>query len=418
MNQTNSRKNNMKLYPIYEMFAYDLLFFYGIRVMFFSDVKHFTGSQIVLSAALFALFTVLLQFPVTLVVNRLGKKKGAIIGNSINVIWAISMFFITNFTDLILLQIPAAMAFAFKSVSAGNLLSDSIPESTNQRDIYVNIDKKGFSRYSFLSAVSTIIAGWLYGFNPYIPIILCLIFTIISTIISFSFTEIKEPKIDIAVKENVNNLKQGIHFIANSRRLRALQLLTGAIWGVTILLELYELELLQYIGASSFIVCLTFALMELTKGISSREAPWFNKMLKNKTLTSILIVFILGFILIGLIAMISFKLPTKIILITVILVLLNTVGGIARILSKKYFNNFTDNEILPSIYTAKSISDNVFRVIFTLLGSSILLFTNIDKAFIVYGICLVPITLLANLYAKKRLGLNPDKYPDKDIYIK
>ena len=418
MNPTNSRKNNMKLYPIYEMFAYDLLFFYGIRVMFFSDVKHFTDSQIVLSAALFALFTVLLQFPVTLVVNRLGKKKGAIIGNLINVIWAISMFFITNFTDLILLQIPAAMAFAFKSVSAGNLLSDSIPESTNQRDIYVNIDKKGFSRYSFLSAVSTIIAGWLYGFNPYIPIILCLIFTIISTIISFSFTEIKEPKIDIAVKENVNNLKQGIHFIANSRRLRALQLLTGAIWGVTILLELYELELLQYIGASSFIVCLTFALMELTKGISSREAPWVNKMLKNKTLTSILIVFILGFILIGLMAMISFKLPTKIILITVILVLLNTVGGIARILSKKYFNNFTDNEILPSIYTAKSISDNVFRVIFTLLGSSILLFTNINKAFIVYGICLVPITLLANLYAKKRLGLNPDKYPDKDIYIK
>lgn len=418
MNPTNSRKNNMKLYPIYEMFAYDLLFFYGIRVMFFSDVKHFTDSQIVLSAALFALFTVLLQFPVTLVVNRLGKKKGAIIGNLINVIWAISMFFIINFTDLILLQIPAAMAFAFKSVSAGNLLSDSIPESTNQRDIYVNIDKKGFSRYSFLSAVSTIIAGWLYGFNPYIPIILCLIFTIISTIISFSFTEIKEPKIDIAVKENVNNLKQGIHFIANSRRLRALQLLTGAIWGVTILLELYELELLQYIGASSFIVCLTFALMELTKGISSREAPWVNKMLKNKTLTSILIVFILGFILIGLMAMISFKLPTKIILITVILVLLNTVGGIARILSKKYFNNFTDNEILPSIYTAKSISDNVFRVIFTLLGSSILLFTNIDKAFIVYGICLVPITLLANLYAKKRLGLNPDKYPDKDIYIK
>ena len=45
-------KRNMKLYPYYVMFAYDLLFFYGIKVMFLSEVKGILDSQILLSTSL------------------------------------------------------------------------------------------------------------------------------------------------------------------------------------------------------------------------------------------------------------------------------------------------------------------------------------------------------------------------------
>lgn len=38
-------KNNMKLYPLYLMFGYDLLFFYGIKVMFLSEVKGITSAR-------------------------------------------------------------------------------------------------------------------------------------------------------------------------------------------------------------------------------------------------------------------------------------------------------------------------------------------------------------------------------------
>ena len=55
--ERESSKNNMKLYPVYTMFAYDLLFFYGTKVMFFSEIKGFSNSQIMLSSTVYAIFT-------------------------------------------------------------------------------------------------------------------------------------------------------------------------------------------------------------------------------------------------------------------------------------------------------------------------------------------------------------------------
>ena len=45
-----ARKHNLKLYPKYLMLGYDLLFYYGIRVMFLINDKGITDSQILLAA--------------------------------------------------------------------------------------------------------------------------------------------------------------------------------------------------------------------------------------------------------------------------------------------------------------------------------------------------------------------------------
>lgn len=412
------RKHNLRLYPKYLMLGYDLLFFYGIRVMFLLDVKGITESQILLAATVYALSMIVMQVPATLLASKIGYKNTAIAGNIFNIIWAILMITFDGFAGLALSQFVSAIAFALKYVSEPNLLSTSIPQApTYQRnEIFSRLDKKGFSRYCIFSAVSTIIAGFLYDINPYIPIFLCLICVIAATAISFNFYDIQEEESKESFKDYIKDLKKGYKFITKSKRLRALLVMTGAVWGIIVLLDSYQLTLLQDIGATSVQVGFIFAMFELTRGLFSNTALDFNKKFKNRSLTNILLTFAIGFILAGIIAMSQLPFYTKLVIIVVILLIMGAANAIDQILAKKYVNNFASTKILPAIYSSKSICDNIFRTIITLLGSAIVGIYNIDIAMIVMGIFILILTLGLTVYSKDKLGLKPEEYTQKDIY--
>ena len=412
------RKHNLRLYPKYLMLGYDLLFFYGIRVMFLLDVKGITESQILLAATVYALSMIVMQVPATLLASKIGYKNTAIAGNIFNIIWAILIITFDGFAGLALSQFISGVAFALKFVSEPNLLSTSIPQApTYQRnEIFSRLDKKGFSRYCIFSAVSTIIAGFLYDINPYIPIFLCLICVIAATAISFNFYDIQEEESKESFKDYIKDLKKGYKFITKSKRLRALLVMTGAVWGIIVLLDSYQLTLLQDIGATSVQVGFIFAMFELTRGLFSNTALDFNKKFKNRSLTNILLTFAIGFILAGIIAMSQLPFYTKLVIIVVILLIMGAANAIDQILAKKYVNNFASTKILPAIYSSKSICDNIFRTIITLLGSAIVGIYNIDIAMIVMGIFILILTLVLTVYSKDKLGLKPEEYTQKDIY--
>lgn len=412
------RKHNLRLYPKYLMLGYDLLFFYGIRVMFLLDVKGITESQILLAATVYALSMIVMQVPATLLASKIGYKNTAIAGNIFNIIWAILMITFDGFAGLALSQFISGVAFALKFVSEPNLLSTSIPQApTYQRnEIFSRLDKKGFSRYCIFSAISTIISGFLYDINPYIPIFLCLICVIAATAISFNFYDIQDEESKESFKDYIKDLKKGYKFITKSKRLRALLVMTGAVWGIIVLLDSYQLTLLQDIGATSVQVGFIFAMFELTRGLFSNTALDFNKKFKNRSLTNILLTFAIGFILAGIIAMSQLPFYTKLIIIVVILLIMGAANAIDQILAKKYVNNFASTKILPAIYSSKSICDNIFRTIITLLGSAIVGIYNIDIAMIVMGIFILILTLVLTVYSKDKLGLKPEEYTQKDIY--
>lgn len=412
------RKHNLRLYPKYLMLGYDLLFFYGIRVMFLLDVKGITESQILLAATVYALSMIVMQVPATLLASKIGYKNTAIAGNIFNIIWAILMITFDGFAGLALSQFISGVAFALKFVSEPNLLSTSIPQApTYQRnEIFSRLDKKGFSRYCIFSAISTIISGFLYDINPYIPIFMCLICVIAATAISFNFNDIQEVESKESFKDYIKDLKKGYKFITKSKRLRALLIMTGAVWGIIVLLDSYQLTLLQDIGATSVQVGFIFAMFELTRGLFSNTALDFNKKFKNKSLTNILLTFAIGFILAGIIAMSQLPFYTKLVIIVVILLIMGAANAIDQILAKKYVNNFASTKILPAIYSSKSICDNIFRTIITLLGSAIVGIYNIDIAMIVMGIFILILTLVLTVYSKDKLGLKPEEYTQKDIY--
>ena len=416
--ETKIRKHNLKLYPRYLMLGFDLLFYYGIRVMFLTEVKGITSSQILLSSTIYAFSMIIMQVPATLLASKLGYKNTAITGNILNIIWALILITFKSFAGLALSQVISGTAFALKYVSESNLLSSSIPQATTyqRNEIFSRLDKKGFSRYCIFSAISTIISGFLYNINPYIPIFLSLICIIASTAISFNFNDIREDESKQSFKDYMKDLKKGYKFITKSKRLRALLVMTGAVWGIIGLLDSYQLTLLQDIGATSVQIGIIFAMFELTRGLLSNTAIDFNKKFKNKSLTNILLTFAIGFILAGIIAFSNIPFYTKLITIVVILLVMGGANAIDQILAKKYVNNFTSSKILPAIYSAKSICDNLLRTVITLLGALVLGIYNIDIATVAMGIFILILTLGLTVYSEDKLGLKPEEYTQKDIY--
>ena len=413
------RKHNMKLYPRYLMLGFDLLFFYGVRVMFLSEIKGVSDSQILLSATIYAISMIIMQVPATLITSKIGYKNTAILGNIINIIWAIQIIVFKTFGGLAVAQIISGMGFALKYVSESNLLSMSIPQMpTYQRnEIFTKIDEKGFFRYCTISAISTILSGFLYDINPYIPITLCLICIIASTIIAFNFADIKtEDNSANSFHEYIKEIKKGYKFITKSKRLRALFLMTGTIWGIIVLLDTYQLTLLQDIGATSVQIGFVFATFELIKGLFSNSAQNFNKKFKNRSLTNILMIFATGFIFAGIIASTQIEFTLKFLFIIIILLILGAANAIDQILAKKYINNFTTTKILAPIYSSKAIADNLSRTIMTLAGSALLSIWSISYSMIIMGVIILFISLILTIYSKDKLGLRPDEYTQKDIY--
>lgn len=75
------KRRNAKLYPIYKMFAWDLLFFYSIEFLFYTITKKVTASEVLIINGFYLLFRILMQIPAVTITDFLGKRKSIILGN-------------------------------------------------------------------------------------------------------------------------------------------------------------------------------------------------------------------------------------------------------------------------------------------------------------------------------------------------
>ena len=190
-NIDNKKKFNIKLFPIYKMFAWDLLFYYAISFLFLTNIKGLSAAEVVLvDVSFYTFFKFLFQLPGTIVVDKFGKRTSLIIAN-IFICIAIFLILLTfNIATLIVAETFLALGYVIKSLVESNLLYDSIPKSDYRRRLFGNLDGKGSSLYYYLNALSSVATGFLYIINPYLPIIICLIISVISTYLSTLFYDI------------------------------------------------------------------------------------------------------------------------------------------------------------------------------------------------------------------------------------
>lgn len=415
--EAHLRKRNMKLYSLYVIFGSDLLFYYGVKILFFSQVKHLSDADIVFLSTVFALASLVSLVFANFINNKTSNRKTLIIGDIINAISMIVLIVGNGFVQMAMAEMLNAVAFALKNISTGPMLEESIPKTDKKSEIFSRIDGKAYFKYCIFSAIATVVAGFLYNVNPYVPMILCLICTVISGIISFNFKEIskeqrnKQKDLIKVVKE----LKEGFIYTIKSKRIRALLLALGFIWGIFILYMTYQTTLLKNMNISAASIGVIAMFLEIIKGYGGRFANQYNKKLKNKSLTILALTVSISFIIAGIGSLLNISFAIQIVIILVAFIIIDTIRGLYMVLYKKYDNNFSNVKILPTIYTMTNIYWNLERVIITAIGSFILTIVDVKYGFIIMGVIFIVTTILISTYMKTRVGLKPEEYSKEDL---
>lgn len=415
--EAHLRKHNMKLYTLYVIFGSDLLFYYGVKILFFSQVKHISDADIVFLSTVFALASLVSLVFANFVNNKTSNRKTLIIGDVINAISMLVLIIGNGFVQMAIAEMLNAVAFALKNISTGPMLEESIPKTDKKSEIFSRIDGKAYFKYCIFSAIATVVAGFLYNVNPYVPMILCLICTVISGIISFNFKEIskeqrnKQKDLIKVVKE----LKEGFTYTIKSKRIRALLLALGFMWGIFILYMTYQTTLLKNMNISAASIGVIAMFLEIIKGYGGRFANQYNKKLKNKSLTILALTVSISFIIAGMGSLLNIPFVIQIVIILAAFITIDTIRGLYMVLYKKYDNNFSNVKILPTIYTMTNIYWNLERVIITAIGSFVLTIVDVKYGFIVMGVIFIVTTILISTYMKTRVGLKIEEYSKEDL---
>ena len=419
MSKTNIRKkrrNNRNLYPIYSSIGLDYMFYYGIKVLFLSQIKGITDAQIVLATSFFSLFAIVTQVPITVLIHKIGKRRGLILGNLINAFAMFLVIICPNFSFYIFSEFFSSIATSIKSITEASILDLSIPKFNKKGEFYTKLKRNGYSKYCYMYATSTLIAGLLYNVNPYIPVIFCLGCCILATVLSFSFAEIKENKEES--EDYILELKKSFKFIFKSNRLRPLLIMLGLIWGLRNLFDTYHVILLKEINISSTVIGIILAVLQLNRGTMSKFAGKLNTKLKNKTLTFMALMLTLSFILTGLVAILKVNIIVLLMVILITGIISSGIEGMYQILNSKYLNNFSTSKMVSKIYGANTIMNNLLRMIVAFVGTLILDNFNIKHTMIIVGMIFTAVVYLLFKYMKPRVGLKPDKYKPEDIKLK
>ena len=73
------KNRNIKLFPIYKMISWDLLFFYAIIFLYLVQVKNLSAPQVLLAEALYNVAIMIFLIPSGKIVDKIGKKNSVII---------------------------------------------------------------------------------------------------------------------------------------------------------------------------------------------------------------------------------------------------------------------------------------------------------------------------------------------------
>ena len=367
------RKTNMKIYPTYKKLAWDYLFYYTIDFLFLTQVKNLSSADVVLASSVKALFGILLQIPANIIVEFLGRKNSAILGNILNCLYIVMFMMTGNIYDLIFAKFISSLAFSLKEIAEPSILNASIPPSKYKSNILAKINAKGSSGYYILGAFSKIIGAILFEFNTYLPFILSLVMLVIVTIMSMGFIEPVKRKEKTnqngIVKKQLKNIEDGFKYILKSNRLKALIIASALIVSLLSILLNYHTSILQYVKIPTYIIGFIAAGMSVVSSMASKMQGKFHNKFRNKSLITVALIASISTIIAGSVGIIADKSKIFIGVIIFAIMMARFSHGMYYTLIDKYFTNFSNKDIDTKIFAVKNLVVNMTSAIMGFMAS-------------------------------------------------
>jgi len=406
-------KKNIKLYSLYRIFSYDIFFYNVIYFFFYISVKHLDISQVLFLEALYPIYGIVFQIPCNTIVQKIGAKNSVIIGN---LLWVMAFIFYMIAPGMLVIaiaDITLAIGNILKQITEPAILMQALKEE-NMEDSFNKLEGAGVGKFYYIETITSILAGFLFVINPYIPFILGTIMSIISLIIACQFENVKatiEEEFG-SFKEYLTSLKDSIKHVMSKKRLQALILYSSVFTGIITISTCYYKNFLNNLGMDTAEFGIVFALLTIIQGIACQRQYIVERKTKNKTLTWIAFMYTITFISIGLLGISGLAVTPLISLIVILLVIQKIIEGTYQISIKKYTVNFTTPATITSVLTASTLIDNIGTSIILLFGAFVLDNLDMNYGYIIVGGVGFVVMALILMFMKKRVGLKPEEYTE------
>lgn len=391
--------------------------YYSIEYLFLTITKGITPSQVLILTSVYVFSKLLFEIPSVILAEYLGNKKSVILGNLFVFTGIIILICAPNFSVVCIYQILIAIGYDIKTICEGNLLYDSV--ATKGGDgLYTRLESKGATSYYALDATLSLMAGYLFVINNYIPMIICAICLFIAVVLSINFKEIhtvkSKKKVATFIKEYKRDISTSIKFIIKSKRMKAFVLFASVFYALIKIMTTYRSNLLTELNVGAEQFSIIIASLSLIAAVSSAYSQKLQDKLKNKMLTFISISFIISWIIISVVAM---KFSNTIALPIILLLYVINRSGEAQwyIVKDKYLRNFTRAKTRAKITFAFEMIVCLTTGIISLIGAKILDNVNIKYAILLVSLGGLAIMIVILDYMRKRFGLKPKQYAKEDI---
>lgn len=276
--------------------------------------------------------------------------------------------------------------------------------------------------YYFLDGIASLIAGYLFIINNYLPIIICLLCLIIATILSCGFSDIydlrqkknKDKNLFSTFKEYGVDLKETCKFIFKSNRMKALILFRVVFYSLVRIIDIYRSDLLVDIGVPEEQFSMIFAVLTFIAALAVSMREKLERRYKNRILSFISLSYVFATIFIGTISCIT---TSKSILpiILIMYVIAKICSSVWYILEGKYVKNFTNEKVRSKIAFTYELIGCMASAIASILAGELVKVVTIEQAILIVGLIGLVAIVLTLDYMRTRFGLKPKEYAKKDI---
>ena len=173
----------IKLYPLYYGLVGDLLFYIAIDTLFLTSSKSFSASEIVSLSAISQLVCVLLQFPILLLIKKIGNTASVRLGalcillSSLFITFGKSYYFVL--LGIMIHEVDIILLNASVVALENNL------DLVGRRGDFVRVRTAGDTAYSVITMIIAFVVGYMFNLNHYLPMIGCVTTCAIGFVLSF-----------------------------------------------------------------------------------------------------------------------------------------------------------------------------------------------------------------------------------------
>lgn len=249
-------------------------------------------------------------------------------------------------------------------------------------------------------------------------------FTVIGTALCTCFKEVYPIDRECVqtlvqrIKDYGEQLKSAFRFIFKSHRLQAIMIFTLFFDGLIYTSYTLREGLLTELGVSAEFFAIAISVLTIISGIAANTQEVIHNKFRNKALTFISIIYVISFILIGIVCTLNLNWIITLVIVLGIYGIQYALQAPYGILNSKYLKSFASPDMRIKIATTFDLIKSISSFVIAMVASYMLSIISPQASFLIIGIVFTVIMIVVLVWMKDRFGLKPEEYRKEDIEYK